>query len=137
MTALDTVKAIYELYGAGDMDGALKYCDEDVCFDWPVDQTLVRFGGHCKGRDAFRARLAELHRTYDYHAFRPAAFLADGDRVAAQIEVELTHRGSGRRFQMRSAHFWTVLDGRATELLEYYDTALIAAVEQGSLPSAA
>lgn len=137
MAIIDTVRRIYELYGSGEIDGALALCADDMCFSWPVDNSLVRFGGSCAGREAFRARLIELHEIYDYHSFRAVSLIADGDRVAAQLELELTHRQSGRRIKMESAHFWTVRDGRAVELVEYYDTALASSVDNFTAAAAA
>lgn len=137
MSATDVVKEIYELYAKGDIEGALGYCADDFCYDWRADPRHAPFGGKCAGVDAFRGKLGELHQMFDYQSFKAISMFGEGERVAAQVEMELIHRRSGERIAMGAAHFWTVRDGKATELVEYYDTALIAAVEKGSVRSAA
>jgi ketosteroid isomerase-like protein len=131
MSALETVQAIYAAYGQGDVQGALDRCSENVRFRWPVDEGLSRLSGEREGKAAFLERLGELQATFEYHSFQPIALIADGDRVAAQIRMEMTHRRSGRRIVIENAHFWTVQDGRAIELVEYFDSAAVAASEAG------
>jgi uncharacterized protein len=40
----------------------------------------------------------------------------------------MRRRTSGIEFRMEVADFWTVRDGKAVELVEFYDTALAAQV---------
>ena len=137
MTAVALIGRIYELYAAGDIDGTLAHCSDDFDYDWPFEPSLAWASGRCSGKDAFRARLAQLRDRYDYHLFRLVSLFGEGDRAAAQVEVELTHRGTGRRFRMVIGHFWKVREGKATELIEYFDGALVDAVERqaGAVPA--
>jgi ketosteroid isomerase-like protein len=52
--------------------------------------------------------------------------LVDGDRAAAELEVEWTSKTTRQRFRARLAHFWSFEDGVPVSLVEYMDTALIA-----------
>jgi len=138
MTPLDTVKAIYASYSVGNIEAALAHCTDNICFKWNADPNLVRFGGACMGKAEFLGRLMDLHDLYHYRSYRATALVASEDRVAAQVDIELTHRQSGREITMHVANFWTIRDGKAVELVEYYDTAMIAALETaGQLPSRA
>lgn len=131
MSPLETIKQIYAAYGQGDFDTALGHCTEDVCFRWPIDAAISRLAGNATGKPAFLERIHELHRSFEFHAFNPVSMIADGDRVAAQVEMEVTQRATGKRLKLENAHFWTVKDGKAVELVEYYDTAAIVAAEAG------
>lgn len=138
MTPLDTVKAIYAAYSVGNIEAALAHCTDNICFKWNADSNLVRFGGTCMGKAEFLGRLMDLHDRYHYRSFRATALVAGEDRVAAQVEIGLTHRHSGREFTMHTANFWTIRGGKAVELVEYYDTAMIAELEKlEQLPSRA
>ena len=130
MSALQTITTIYAAYSRGDMDTGLALCSEDICFNWPVDGQLSSRAGDATGLSAMRERLVELQTTYEFQSFRPFSIVADGERVAARVAMELKHRATGRSLKIENAHFWTVRGGKAVELIEYYDTALIRDAER-------
>jgi ketosteroid isomerase-like protein len=130
MSALDTITKVYAAYAQGDMDTGLALCSEDICFSWPVDGRLSSRAGDTTGVSAMRERLVELQTTYEFQSFRPFVIVADDERVAARVAMELKHRNTGRVLKIENAHFWTVRDGRVVELVEYYDTALIRESER-------
>ncbi|MBA3446199.1 MAG: nuclear transport factor 2 family protein [Pseudaminobacter sp.] len=126
MTPLETIQNVYKAYGAGDIEGALSYCADDVCFRWVAEPELMAYAGECNGKAAFLERLNALHKDYEYHSFRPIEIIDGGDRLAAQVEMELTRRDNGKKFVLHAAEFWTVRNGAVTHMVEYYDTAKIA-----------
>ncbi len=130
MNAVDIVTTIYDFYGKGDIKSGLEYCANDIRYSWPVDERYSRYAGCSNNLDAFEQRLNDLRDRFEYHSFTPVAIFGSGDRVAAQIRFDMTHRASGQRLQFESAHFWTIRDGKATELIEFYDSALIAENER-------
>ncbi len=130
MTPLEIVENLYKAYAAGDIEGALSYCADDVCFSWVADPELMPYGGGCNCKADFLERLMGLHKDYEYHSYRPLEVFGAGERVAAQIEIELTRRDNGKRFKMLCADFWTVRNGVVTEMVEYYDTAMIAEMDK-------
>ncbi|MFI0842458.1 nuclear transport factor 2 family protein [Mesorhizobium sp. IMUNJ 23232] len=132
MNAVDTVKKIYELYAAGDLEGTMNLCAPDVRFVWKADPGFTRFCGTQAGLEQFRRRLDHLHEVFDYNSFRVVSIFGDGERVAAETEIEMTHKGSNKRMRLENAHFWTVKDGKVTELTEYYDTALVADADRAA-----
>lgn len=130
MNAVDTVKKIYELYAGGDMEGGLALCAPETRYSWKADPGFTRFCGTGTGVDEFRSRLELLHRVFDYNSFRVVSIFGDDERVAAVVEMELTHRASNKPVRLENAHFWTVKDGKVTDLAEYFDTALVAEVDR-------
>ena len=130
MNAVDIVKTIYGFYAAGDVKSGLEYCAEDIRYDWPVDSRFSPFSGSCTNRHAFEQRLNDLQQRFEYHSFEVVAIFGSGERVAAQMRFDMTHRASGERLQFEGAHLWTVRDGKATELIEFYDSALVAESER-------
>ena len=125
MTPAETLQQIYRSYAARDLVGALALCSDDFRFCWPVDPGQARRCGVSNGKAGFAERLEGLAEDFVYRSFTPLDIVDGGDEAAAQVEIEMTHKATGRDFRMRVAQFWTFRDGQAVELVEYYDTALV------------
>ncbi|MEQ1952817.1 nuclear transport factor 2 family protein [Mesorhizobium yinganensis] len=130
MNAVDTVKKVYELYVGGDMEGALSLCAPEACYAWKADPGYTRFCGTGTGLDQFRQRLQLLQEVFHYNSFRIVSIFGDDERVAAVTELELTHKASNKQVRLENAHFWTVKDGKVTELAEYFDSAMVAEIDK-------
>lgn len=129
MHSKEVIRKIYENHARGDFDAVMDDCTDDVCFIFPVaDPQLVRYSGAAVGKDGFRQRTQHLHEDFEYLDFKVLEMVAEGDRVAARMEIHMRRRTTGTEFVMNAADFWTVKDGKAVELIEYYDTALAARV---------
>ena len=128
MQPIDVVKQIYQLYALGDLDGALALCSDDFRFEWPVAPDFARYNGTSVGRPGFAEKATALHQDYAYRAFIPIDFVVSEERVAVRTELHMTRRTTGEEFIMQCADFWTIRDGKAVELIEFYDTALASHV---------
>lgn len=128
MRAADVVSDLYKTYANRDIEGALAHCADDVVFRWIADERQSRYAGVTRGKQEFIARLVALDNDFEYRRFIPLEIIADGDKVAAQVEIHLTRRTTGQEVVIRTANFWTVRDGKIVEAVEYYDTALAASV---------
>ena len=122
-----TVQGIYESFGRGDIPAILERLSDDVAWDaWPEESSAQRAGipGRAErlGRDqigGFFESLAAL----EFHEFRPYGVIADGNRVIAQIAVDVSVRQTGRRFRDDELHLWVFGDdGQVTEFRHYVDT---------------
>lgn len=131
MGAREVIEKAYAHYGAGRLGEAFSACADDFRFSWVADPNLVRHTAAGVDRIAFLQRVDSLHALYIYHSFEHSDLIVDGERVAAQVVIDMTHRESGRRFLMPCAHFWTVRGEEIVELVEYFDTALAASLEGG------
>jgi uncharacterized protein len=128
MRAVDLVSNFYKAYADRDIEGALAHCADDVVFRWIADPRQSRRAGVARGKQEFLARLVALNDDFEYRGVIPVEIIDGGDKVAAQLEYHMTRRTTGDEFVMPVANFWTIRDGRAVEVVEYYDTALAAAV---------
>jgi ketosteroid isomerase-like protein len=128
MTAGDVIRQLYDAYAKRDIEGALAHCSDDVDFHWIAEPAQTQYAGYCKGKQAFLDRLLALDKDFEYRKFIPVDWVENGDRVAVQVEIHLTRRTTGQELVMRTADFWTVEDGRAVKMIEYYDTALANSV---------
>lgn len=126
---MDTRQAITQLYRDYELrhlDKILAALPDDFVFEWSFDPSTHRYPGICCNKAELLEHLTHLAAIYQFTAYRATNILVDGDRAAAEIEVDLTSVTSGRRFSTTIAHFWSFKDGIPVHLVEYMDTALVA-----------
>ena len=122
-----TVQGIYQAFRQGDIPAILDRLADDVAWDaWPDDTSAQGAGipwlAERRGRDevgGFFESLAAL----EFHSFAPTAIVANGQRVVAQIAVDVSVLETGNRFRDEEIHVWVFDDeGRVTEFRHYVDT---------------
>jgi ketosteroid isomerase-like protein len=99
MANIDTVAAIYEAFGRGDIPAILDRVAPDVEWEYGQPSTDVPWLQPRRGREGageFFASLAVL----EFHRFDVSALLADatGTIVVGLCQVEVSIRGTGVRF---------------------------------------
>jgi ketosteroid isomerase-like protein len=75
------------------------------------------------GVEGFRAYLMELVDHWIMERHDVDRFIADGEQVVAVIRAVWRHRGTNKRVACDVVDVWTFEDGKATSLLEVFDTA--------------
>jgi ketosteroid isomerase-like protein len=126
-TPLGTVQALYECFGRGDLDGLLAHIGPAV--DWGTEvhapgADLVPMLGNGVGHDAVRhyfGGVAEL----DFHTFVPVRFLVDGDHVYVELDLDVEHRGTGKRARFGEIHHFEVRDGLVVRYRNFLDSAAL------------
>lgn len=120
---IDTVKAIYAAFGAGDVAGILVHLAADV--EWEHDW-------HGRRHPLFvdRRGVAEVPgffaalRDWEFLRFEPRAFLSDATHVAVPVALEIRHLTSGRIVRDLEMHLFTFgPDGRVARFRHLMDTA--------------
>ena len=111
-----------DVYYAGDIEGALARCTDDVEFvaNAPVD--LLPHMGHRRGTEAMREMWTTVHARYSEMRCEVPILVAEGDRVAANIRVFFRKRSNQRMVQFDIAAFYTFRDGRIAQIREIIDT---------------
>src|SRR4029079_12092530 len=107
-------------------DNILASLPDDFRFEWPFDPSTARYAGDFRSKADLLEQLKDIAGNFQFNAYRPTDILVDGDRAAAQLQLDLTSLKTGHRFSMRIAHFWLFKDGTPVHLVEYTDTALVA-----------
>ncbi len=77
-------------------------------------------------RDAVEFFL-ELLEEWKMEHWSPETFVHQGDHIAMFGRCAWTHRGTNKSMECRIAHLWTFKDGKATDVIEVFDSALAAA----------
>jgi uncharacterized protein len=111
-----------ELFYAGDIEGALSRCTDDVDFfaNAPID--ILPHMGHHRGKDELRTMWQTVHGRYSNMRYEVPILVAEGDKVAANIRVFFRKSSNDRVVQFDIAAFYTLRDGRIAEIREIMDT---------------
>ena len=111
-----------ELFYAGDIEGALGRCTDDVDFfsNAPVD--ILPHMGHHHGKAEMRQMWQIIHERYSSMRYEVPITVAEADKVAACIRVFFRKRSNERIVQFDLAVFYTFRDGRIAQIREVIDT---------------
>jgi ketosteroid isomerase-like protein len=126
MDTRQTITQLYRDYENRDLEKILAALPDDFVFEWPFDPKTARYAGICRNKDELVQHLTDIAANFEFNAYHPTNILVDGDRAAAQLELDLTSTKTGRRFSVTIAHFWVFRDGIPVHLVEYMDTAVMA-----------
>jgi ketosteroid isomerase-like protein len=113
---------LLEMFYAGDIEGALARCTEDVEFfaNAPID-ILPHMGRH-RGKDELRTMWQTIHARYSNMRYEVPILIVEDDKVAANIRVFFRKSSNDRVVQFDIAAFYTLRDGRISEIREIMDT---------------
>ena len=128
MQPADSVRELYEAFADRDIGRVLELCSDEISFDWSPDTQHSKHSGRGHGKAAFLEHLAALGDDFEYQSMLHTDVIAEGDRVAVQVEARMTGRATGRSILLRGADFWTVREGKIVDFVQYYDSALAASV---------
>ena len=111
-----------DAFYAGDIEGALSRCSDDVDFvaNAPVD--ILPHMGHRHGKDEVRKMWQTVHSRYSSMRYEIPSMVAEGDQVAVRIRAFFRKRRSERIVQFDMAVFFTLRDGRITRIREIMDS---------------
>ena len=127
MNHIDSVKAMYASFGAGDVPAILARLSPDVEWEYDWFSEPLRWYQPRRGR-AEVAKFFETLADFEIIRFEPQTFLAGGDMVAVPIHIEMVHKVSGRRIRDLEAHLWTFgVEGLVRRFRHLVDTRQYAA----------
>jgi uncharacterized protein len=111
-----------DAFYAGDIEGALERCSDDVDFiaNAPVD--ILPHMGHRRGKAEVRQMWETIHTRYSSMRYEIPIIVAEGNKVAVNIRVFFRKSSNGRIVQFDLAVFYTLRDGRIAEIREVMDS---------------
>ena len=121
---LEVVRNIYAAFGRGDLAGILALLDPQVSWRTPGAPYLPT-GGLRQGVDEVREFFGLLLKTFDFQEFRPADFLAQGDKVVVLGTSREGPKGTGRYVDFRWVHVFTFRNGKIVEFEEPADVSAL------------
>jgi uncharacterized protein len=117
------IRRMYDAYSKGDIDAVLANMTDD--FTWYAPGAAP-FAGQRRGREEMRAFFAESLRWVQMDQFDVDDVLADGDKVVVLGRQRGTVRETGRHFETRWAHVYTLRGGKAATGEVFTDTHAVA-----------
>ncbi|WP_104017237.1 ketosteroid isomerase-related protein [Roseovarius nitratireducens] len=121
----ETVRAYFEAFNHGDVEGMLACLSDDV-------RHFVNEGQVRTGKDAFRAFCDHMSRCYREELTDMVIFEAeDGTRAAAEYIVNGTYLATdeglpearGQTYRLPAGSFFSLKDGHITRVVTYYNLA--------------
>lgn len=120
---VDTIKALYAAFGAGDPKAIFALLAPDV--EWAAPGAAP-WCGEGRGLEHVQRFFQTFGTTATLKTFEPQTFFAAGDQVVVLGHEEGTSNVTGRSWKSHFAHVFTVAGGRITAHRELIDTLAIA-----------
>jgi uncharacterized protein len=117
----DAVKARWDDFGRGDLDGAVSTTDENA--EITIPETLP-WGGTYKGPEGFKEMIQKFLSNFESVSPEPTAFLEADDGETVMVTVEgVSKTKSGNELTGRSVWLYTVRGGKLMSAEFFGDTA--------------
>jgi uncharacterized protein len=119
--ATEAVRASYEAFARGDLDGVLVLLHEEV--EWHQAQGLPH-GGVYRGSEAVRENVFEPLDAEWWAEFEalPNELIDGGDEVVVLGRYVGTAKDTGKRLDVPFVHVWSLRGGRAWRFRQFLDT---------------
>ena len=121
------LQKVYDSFNAGDIDGVLSYCAEDIEFVFG-DVPKISFYRSRRGRDSVAEFFASMGDHQELNgAIDIREIIVQGNKAAVFGHASFHVKSTDRDWESDFAHMWTVEGGKLTRMQEYADTAAMAA----------
>ena len=129
------IQKLYEAFSRGDIQTILANLTDDV--EWGLEgPAIIPFTGQKKGPAQVLSFFEALGGTLQNMKLTTEQFVAQGDQVATLGRFAGTVTATGKSFDTRVAHFFTIRDAKVSRLADLGDTAaLVDAYTQRSAAS--
>ncbi len=106
MTNIETVRAIYEAFGKGEIAVILSHLADDVEWEYGPPVPDVPWLQPRRGRDQVLPFFTAL-QALEFHQFEPTAIFGDSSTVVSLVDFEATVRATGKRIvEPDEVHIW-------------------------------
>jgi hypothetical protein len=116
------VLSLLDDFAAGDLEGALARCTDDVDFLTHAPIDILPHMGPRRGKTELREMWNTVHARYSSIRYEAPILLAEGDKVAAYLRAFFTKRSNARVVQFDMAVFYTIREGRIAQIREIIDS---------------
>lgn len=126
LTPLQTIQAVYDAFGRGDLEGLLSYVHEDVAWCQTDGGAAhpVLLAGRGVGHDAVKAYFGAVAQHMAITRFVPLQMAANDDGyVFSLIDLEFADPAVGTTVELHEIHVFKVVDGKIVSYEPIIDTA--------------
>jgi ketosteroid isomerase-like protein len=119
---VETVQAIYDAFGRGDIPAIVDQLADDVEWDQDAPDYGVPIYQSGTGKEHAERFFAAVSRDLEFARFEPTNFLSGANQVAVPINVEVKVKPTGRVAKALEIHLWTFgEDGKVTRFFHCID----------------
>jgi uncharacterized protein len=113
---------LLDTFYAGDIEGALARCTDDIDYlaSAPID--ILPHLGHHRGKAEVREMWQTVRSRYSSMRYELPVIVAEGDKVATHLRAFLRKRSNDRVIRFDIAAFFTLRDGRIARIREVMDS---------------
>ena len=127
-TNIEIVAATYACGKTGDFTGFVRDFAPDI--RWTEMEGGPYAGTYAGAEEIVRNVFTPMNREWAPFACATEKFYEDGDAVFAVGRYFGTNVRTGKEFEARVIHFWTLRDGKIVSFEQFTDTVQIAAAMQ-------
>jgi ketosteroid isomerase-like protein len=116
----------YEMFASKDIQGIVDMCADDVELSSGEIEN-VPFSGSFRGKAGVAEFFTKLGQSVDIRLFRPDTVVAENDTVVVCGTSQAEVRATGRAYDDRWVHVFTLRDGKTARMEQHHDSATIQA----------
>ena len=119
---VEVIRGMYEAWLAGDVHAVYATFDENIELNPDREATWVGIGQVYRGHAGMRSYMASVYEAFEDYRPEVEDLIDVGDEVLTLAIEHGRGRGSGAGVQSnKTAHVWTLRDGKAVRLDLYLD----------------
>jgi ketosteroid isomerase-like protein len=120
------IRRLYAAMGKSTLDETLALLTEDVEFVVPGTPGLGA-AGTWRGADGVQECMRRLRAGQQTESLEFLEFVSEGDHVVVRLHVRGRVIATGKSFESDIIHFFTLRGGKVARLIDFFDTAALAA----------
>ena len=125
---IDTIKAMYEAFGRGDVEAILERCTDDVDWSSDVAAPVAPWQGQKHGKAELTTFFSGIAESGTVNEFTPLSFAGNEDgEVHTYVRYAFSVTATGKDVATNIHHYWRFRDGKVAYYRGSEDSALIAA----------
>lgn len=126
MTSREIIMALYEGFGAGDIDAIVALMAADIVWHEAEHNKLADRNPYLGPQAIVEGVFARVAEDFDEFAVEIGHVVEDGDTVVMQGRYRARAKASGAEINPQIVHWWTVKDGKIATFQQHVDTFVLA-----------
>ena len=122
MNALDTVKAMYDAFGKGDIPAILEQMPEHFTWQDPCNPSIVPFGGRFEGKSGMLNFFQQLGGSTDTTLWEVNDYISEDDKIVAIGRHGFTCKKTGKKTISDFAMVWHFKNAEPVSGRSYYNS---------------
>lgn len=126
MTNREIIMALYEGFGAGDIDAIVALMAAEIVWHEAEHNKLADRNPYRGPQAIVEGVFARVAEDFEEFAVEIGQVIEDGDTVAMHGRYRARARASGAEINPQIVHWWTVKDGKIATFQQHVDTFALA-----------